>query len=471
MIDGDPAESLTPRQRQVVQLVAEGLTNREIAERLFISERTAEGHVEQIRVKLGLSNRVQISRWVAANRSGQTVLADSDLSEAVRDTAASDSLQALPSQANGRERSALPGSRRRRLWLAALVLVAASASMVALLSTGLGGSGDVGPTVRDIPTAVGALARPIALAVGPDGVVYVAEQNQVVSVSASGAVTPFAGGMVASFSGDGGPARRAELNGPRALAVDDVGDVYIADTGNNRIRRVAPDGTITTVAGNGTASFSGDGGAATGAGLNGPSGLAIGFGRAVYIADTGNNRVRYVQADGTITTVAGTGDPGYAGDGSAATSALLDSPQGLAFDHEGDLFIADSLNDRIRQVDPFGTITTIAGDGQQGFSGDGTPGRLASLNLAAGPLEGTGGAIAVNDAGRLYVADGFNNRIRAIDLGGSISTIAGEGQPGYNGSGRSALSAQLNLPLGIAIDSFGRVYIADTANNRVRILS
>jgi sugar lactone lactonase YvrE len=140
----------------------------------------------------------------------------------------------------------------------------------------------------------------------------------------------------------------------------------------------------------------------------------------------------------------------------------------LAFDHEGNLFIADSINDRIRQVDPSGTITTIAGDGQRDFRGDGATARLASLNLAAGP--GTGGAIAVDDAGRLYLVDGLNNRIRVVDLSGVISTVAGTGAVGYAGSGTSALASELNLPLGVAIDAAGRVYIADTVNNLVRVL-
>ena len=471
MTGGEPADPLTPRQRQVVELVAEGLTNREIAERLFISERTAEGHVEQIRVKLGLSNRVQISRWVVASRSGDTAPADARPSSFDDPIAAADSAATNADPGGGQRESTIRTQRRRTLWLTGSLLVIGSATLAALLSVGLGGASRIGLAVRDIPTPVGAVARPVAVAVSPMGVLYLAEQNQVVSVGPSGTVTPFAGGVVASFAGDGGPATRADLNDPRALAVDDLGDVYIADTGNNRVRRVAPDGIITTVAGNGTGTFSGDGGAAVAAGLDRPAGLAVGFGRALYIADSGNNRVRYVQSDGTLTTFAGTGDPGYAGDGGPATSALLNSPEGLAFDHEGNLFIADSLNDRIRHVDPSGTITTIAGDGQQGFGGDGALGRLASLNMATGPLEGTGGAIAVDDAGRVYVADGFNNRIRVIDVTGAISTAAGDGQAGYTGTGQPARSTELNLPLGVAVDSVGRVYIADTANNRVRILS
>jgi NHL repeat len=243
------------------------------------------------------------------------------------------------------------------------------------------------------------------------------------------------------------------------LAVDDLGDVYIADTGNDRVRRVSPDGTISTVAGTGVSGFSGDKGPATRAQLDQPAGLAIGFGRTLYVADTGNNRVRHLQPDGTIVTVAGVSDAGYNGDGSNATEALLNAPEGLAFDHEGDLFIADSLNDRVREVTAGGTMSTVAGDGRSGFSGDGLPGRQASISLAASSLNGSGSALSVDDAGRLYLADSLDNRVRVLDVSGILTSL--RTQP--------ALTSLLNLPLGVAVHA-GKVYVLDSGDDRIRLV-
>ena len=203
--------------------------------------------------------------------------------------------------------------------------------------------------------------------------------------------------------------------------------------------------------------------------LNSPTGIAVGFGDSVFVADTGNNRVRMISPNGTITTVAGTGEAGYAGDGGVATQAVLNSPQALAVDAEGNLYVADSFNGRVRRVDLDGVITTIAGDGVQGYSGDGGPATQAGLNFATGPLSGAGQALALDMAGDLFVADGGNNRVREVDVGGVIRTVAGTGRPGYAGERVSPHSA-LDLPLGVAVDSAGVVYIADADNGRVREL-
>jgi sugar lactone lactonase YvrE len=234
------------------------------------------------------------------------------------------------------------------------------------------------------------------------------------------------------------------------VAVDSVGNVYIADLGNKRIRKVSG-GTITTIAGNGAAGFSGDGGPATSASLSAPYGVALDSTGSLYTADNDNNRIRKVSG-GTITTVAGNGNLGFSGDGGPATSASLAQPEGLAVDSSGNLYIADTRNHRIRKLSG-GTITTIAGNGTPGFSGDGGPATSASLYNPGG--------VAVDSAGNLYIADSNNNRIRKVS-GGTITTVAGNGNAGFSGDGGPATSASLNYPIGIAVDSAGDLYTADS---------
>jgi sugar lactone lactonase YvrE len=317
-------------------------------------------------------------------------------------------------------------------------------------------------------SASAAFEHPVAVAVDGSDRVYVIDGNRVRRLDARGAPT-VAGTGVQGFSGDGGPAIHAELSSPAAIAFDSKGNLYIADAGNNRIRRVGRDGIITTVAGVGRRGYRGDGGPAALALLNSPTGIAVGFGDSVFVADTGNNRVRMISADGTISTFAGTGDAGYAGDGGVATQAVLNSPEGLAVDAEGNLYVADTFNGRVRRVDLDGVITTVAGDGVQGYSGDGGPATQAGLNFATDPLSGAGQALALDMEGDLFVADGGNNRVREVEVSGVIRTVAGTGQPGYAG-GRVSPSSALDLPLSVVLDSAGVVYIADADNGRVREL-
>jgi DNA-binding beta-propeller fold protein YncE len=177
-----------------------------------------------------------------------------------------------------------------------------------------------------------------------------------------------------------------------------------------------------------------------------------------------------IRPEQTIATVAGTGDPGYAGDGGVATSALLDTPEGLAFDHEGNLYIADTVNDRVRVVNVAGVIATAAGDGQPADGGDGRRGTLASLHLAAGPVYSAGQALAVDDAGDLFIADALNSRIRMVDVAGTITTVAGTGRVGESGDGSRAAEAELNVPLGVAVGEDSRLYVADSSNNRILLV-
>ena len=443
---------LTRREREVANLVAEGLTNRDIATRLFISERTAESHVEQIRGKLGFRSRSQIAAWVANQSQPANGGSISGPPAAA----------ARPAQGHiGQAQSRL--TRRVAYACAFAVLVAALAVGVTLVGdrpaakpssepslVTVAGTGKRAFSLDGGPAAGSALVRPVAVAVGPRGEIYIAEGNRVREVQKDGRITTFAGTGDAGDAGDGGPAAKAMLNTPQGLAIDSVGRVYIADTLSNRIRRVDPDGTIRTVAGSGEAGYAGDEKAAVDAKLDLPTGLAIGFGDALFIADTGNNVIRQLGNDGIIRTVAGTGEAGYRGDGGPASYAVFHAPAGLAFDDEGDLYIADTLNQRIRRVDVNGEITTVAGTGVPAFGGDGGPAIYAELNLATNPLEGMGQGLASGPTGEVYIADGLNHRLRKLELSGVISTVA-----------------SMKTPLGVAVDSHGAIYVADADDNRV----
>jgi sugar lactone lactonase YvrE len=317
------------------------------------------------------------------------------------------------------------------------------------------------------PVALSAeIINPESVAVDASENIYIAAaaMNQVFRVDRSGNLNLVAGTGVPGFSGDGGPATRANLNWPVGVAVDAHGNLFIADNGNARIRRVdAATGIITTVAGDGTQGFSGDGGPATSASFSLPYGVVVDALGNLFIPDTYNNRVRRVDAaSGIITTVAGDGTEGFSGDGGPATSGSLNWPFGIALDANGNLFIADTSNNRIRRVDAVtGIITTVAGGGNPGFGGDGGLATSASLLLPSGA--------AVDNHGNLFIADTGNERICRVDaVTGDISTVAGDGDLGYSGDGGPAGSASLYYPHSVAVDSSGNLFIADSANNRIR---
>ncbi|MFJ2776966.1 hypothetical protein [Kitasatospora sp. NPDC087315] len=282
-----------------------------------------------------------------------------------------------------------------------------------------------------------------------------------------GIITTVAGTGAQGHAGDGGPATRAQLNGPGGMAVGPQGDLYIADTDNHRVRRVsASDGTITTVAGTDEWTKDDNGVPATRARLFRPFGVTVGPQGDLYIADTSNHRVRRVSAsDQTITTVAGMGAQGYAGDGGPATQAELHRPLAVALSPQGDLYIADEDNQRVRRVSASdGTITTVAGTGKRGYGGDGGPATRAQLNS---PTE-----VAVGPQGDLYIVDQGNHRVRRVSASdGTITTVAGTGKEGHDGDGGPATRAQLNSPDGVALSPQGDLYIADEGNQRVRRVS
>lgn len=308
--------------------------------------------------------------------------------------------------------------------------------------------------------AAAQLNTPLGVAVGTSigsGIAptfYIADTaNNVVRIVANGVISNFAGTGTAGSSGD-------QLNGPQGLAVDSAGSLYIADTQNNRVRKVSG-GAISTVAGSGTAGFGGDGGAATSAQLNAPFGVAVDAAGNLYIAEFSNNRVRKVSTNGNIGTLAGNGVSGFSGDGLQATSAQLNGPQGVAVDSAGNVYIADTANNRVRKVAANGVITTVAGNGAAGFSGDG--------NSAVNAQVGNPTAVATDSVGNVYIADG-SARVRKLFLSGLITTIAGTGTRGYSGDGGSAPNARLNGPSSLAVNAAGSIWVADTLNNAVRLL-
>ncbi|HTS28347.1 MAG TPA: NHL repeat-containing protein [Bryobacteraceae bacterium] len=261
-----------------------------------------------------------------------------------------------------------------------------------------------------------------------------------------------------SSSGDGGPASAAQIDSPAGFALDTDGTLYFAEPTANRVRKIAPDGTISTVAGFGTAGFAGDGGPAVAALLNRPMGVAV-YNGALYIADTANNRIRIVLADGTIGTIVGNGNAGLYGDGGLPIEAAIHAPQSIVFDGPGNLYIADTLDNRVRKIDSTtNLISTVVGRGS-GFGGDGGPATDALLN---GPT-----ALAVDSAGNLYIADQNNGRIRKVSTDGNITTVAGTATV-FTGDGGPAINALLSAPRGIAVDSAGNLYISDSGENRIR---
>jgi sugar lactone lactonase YvrE len=340
-----------------------------------------------------------------------------------------------------------------------IFLIAISSRLSAQIITTVAGSalkGDGGPA-----TAAN-LANPVGVVQDGRGNLYIADQqnHRIRKVAASGIITTIAGTGSYGFGGDGGAATAANLANPAGVALDGIGNLYIADSQNHRIRKVTTSGIVSTVAGTGTAGYDGDGAAATAANLNNPVGVAVDGMGNVYIADALNHRIRKVAANGVITTVAGTGMAGFSGDGGAATSANLNTPAGVTVDGMGNFYVSDQKNQRIRMVSTAGIIITVAGTGTAGYSEDGVAANTASLNNPAG--------LAVDGSGNLYIADQSNHRVRKVSAGGIISTVAGNGIGIYSGDGGMATTNSLYSPGGVLIDGMGNLYIADALNHRIR---
>jgi DNA-binding CsgD family transcriptional regulator/sugar lactone lactonase YvrE len=455
-VSASPVESppvrLSPREREVAALVAEGLTNRDIAKKLFISERTVDGHLEHLREKLGVSTRAQIATWVVRQEPS------------------------VPAAAAPAEVATVPRPARRlmvrpQIWIATALVLAVMAAGVGLLRL----------TAPPEPT--------------------------IMTIAGSTTLNTVAGG---GYAGDDGFATNAQLSRPSDVVVDSVGTIYIADYGNNVVRRVASNGTITSYTGRSDKPLATDGDIANVVSFGKPStlaldsgdnlyiltdlagmlevwmvspnmfihrvvsigpadntnlyktpvgGLAVASDGTLYIADRHANRV-WKFANGHKTPYAGTGADGFSGEGGAALDAKLSWPTGLALDTQGNLFIADTLNNRIRKVDRLGTITTVAGTGVRGDSGDGGPATQARLDL---PFD-----VTVAADGTLVIADTGNHRLREVTAWHEILALAGRHEAGFAGDNLPAIAAQLKEPEGVIFDRAGNLFVADTGNHRVR---
>jgi DNA-binding CsgD family transcriptional regulator/sugar lactone lactonase YvrE len=437
--------SLSRREREVVALVVEGLTNKEIAARLFISERTVDGHLEHVREKLGFNNRAQIAAWF------------------VNQSRAEASVEVAPT---GRRRS-LPGRHVIAViavvtvvlatvaigaWLlkpAEPIITTVAGSTTGSLSVEGGYSGDSGQATA------AQLSRPSDVALSGDSI-YIADTDnmRIRMVNAKGNIITLAGGGTKTLV-DGANATSADIGNPQAVAIGPNGLAYFSNGDllvriNANLTNGVAGLTLTTIP---TGQLS-----SVGALCFAPDG-------SLYIADYHGDRVWLMRPTGELSVYAGTGDHGYWGDNSSALTAHLSYPNRLALDSAGNLYIADEGNNRIRRVDKLtGVITTVAGSSDTyGFSGDGGPAMNARLNLPEG--------VAVARNGDVYIADTGNNRVRKVDAKTHvITTVAGVGAAGFAGDGGPAEKAEFDGPVALALTASGDLYVVDVGNHRVRVI-
>jgi hypothetical protein len=327
-----------------------------------------------------------------------------------------------------------------------------------LIST-VAGSGVIGHSGDGGPATSAAMYYPYQVAIDAAGNMYFAEldYHYVRKVSSAGIISTVAGTGTAGYNGDGIAATAAKLNSPYGIAVDAAGNLYISEATNHRIRKVDVSGTISTIAGTGTAGFSGDGGAATAAQLSGPGYLHIDNSGNLLVCDVSNDRIRKINTSGIISTIVGTGAVAFAGDGGPATAAGIDMPLGVWTNSSGNIYISDRQNGRVRKVNSSGIISTIAG-GSSG--GDGGLATAASISDPRG--------VYADSMGNVYIAELGTNRIRKINTSGIITTVAGTGVASYNGDGIPATAATLRSPVGVVMDKAGNMYISDLFNERIR---
>jgi len=324
------------------------------------------------------------------------------------------------------------------------------------------GSASAGSAGDGSAATAAQLTTPGGVVLDAAGNMYIADagNHRIRKVTAAGIISTIAGTGTPGFTGDGAAATAAQIKNPTNVTVDAAGNVYFVDADNDRIRKITPTGTISTYAGNGTLGFMGDGGPATACNLYKPTGIFMDATNVMYIADGYNQRLRKIDASGVISSIAGDGTFAFGGDGGSAMVAALHSPSGVCKDAAGNIYIADKDNNRIRKINTSGIISTIAGKDTMGYSGDGGPATVAKLNKPVG--------VKVDAAGNVYFVDLGNNKIRKVDAAGVITTIAGAGAAAFGGDGGPATAAQFNFPSDVALDAAGNIYIADQGNNRIR---
>jgi len=357
----------------------------------------------------------------------------------------------------------------KTFWLGAvlaLVSMVAPSTMFAQTIRTIAGTGTGGYTGDNGAATTANIAAPYGLATDNAGNIYLPTSgfSIVRKVDISGVITTIAGTGVSGYSGDGGAATNAQFNQPIAAAVDNSGNIYIGDEGGHVVRKIDNSGIITTVAGDGTLGSTGDGGAATNAQLSQVLDVSVDNAGNIYIADQ-TNKVRMVNTSGIISTFAGTGGSGYTGDNGSATAATLNYETRVSPDNMGNVYIVDAGNNVVRKVDNLGNITTFAGTGGIGYTGDGGPATAATFS------GGIGGVEINRFTGEVYISDANNNVIRKVNSSGNISTIAGNGTAGYSGDGGAATSAQLNSPHNIDFDLNGNLIVGDYANYVVRLVT
>jgi sugar lactone lactonase YvrE len=339
------------------------------------------------------------------------------------------------------------------------------------------GKGTAGFTGDGAAAVNAELNFPSVMTMDKSGNLYIADtlNYRIRKVDTSGNISTIAGDGTKGNSGDGKAATAAEFGGIGGIAVDGSGNIYFSDTSNHLIRKISSSGTISAFAGTGTLGFSGDTTqytipgstvvVATNAKVSGPTGIAVDSKGNVYFSDSGNNRIRRVSVtDSSISTIAGDGTGAYYGDGAGAAYSEVNHPTSLIIDAQDNIYFADSLNHRVRKIAAAdGKITTVAGIGYAGKNDNGGLAVNAELHYPS--------SVSVDSPGNLYIADQINNRVRMVTTNGLIWTIAGSGRFGNTGDGGAALSASMYFPSGVQVDSAGKVYVIDNVNNRIRLLT